>query len=64
MTKTWRYIFLIGALMLAAMAVYVIWFEAKVPEILVKSFLTLVVGGFVLTILQSAFGKPTKPDNS
>jgi len=63
MTTTWKYLFLIGALLLAAMAIFAIWFEAQVPEVLVKSFLSLVVGGLVLTVVQSTLKSVNKADS-
>lgn len=63
MNMTWKIIFLIGAFLLAAMAIYAIWFDAMVPEIFVKAFLSLVVGGLVLTVVQSTLSKPERSDN-
>jgi uncharacterized membrane protein len=63
MNMTWKTIFLIGAFLLAAMAIYAIWLDAAVPEVLVKSFLSLVVGGLLLTVLQSTLGRPDKTES-
>lgn len=57
MNTIWRIIFLIGAILLGGMAVYAIWFDTLAPEIFVKAFLSLVIGGLVLTVAQSVFKK-------
>lgn len=64
MSSTWRLIFVIGTVILAAMALYATWFETLAPIIFVKAFVSLVLIGLVLTVLQSAFAKPSPPANS
>ena len=61
MNTVWKFIFLGGAILLAIMAIYAIWFETLAPEVFVKCFLSLVVGGLVLTVLQSTVSKPKTP---
>lgn len=64
MSNTWRFIFLIGAFMLAGMAVYAIWFNGPLPVIFAKAFLTLVIGGLLLSVGQSALKKASEPDET
>lgn len=61
MSNTWKLIFVIGAVLMAGMALYGIWFDTLAPVIFVKALISLVVIGLVLTVLQSAFSKPSAP---
>lgn len=63
MNTTWRILLLAGALLLGFMALYAIWFETLAPEVFVKAFLSIVVGSFVLILVQSAIKKPTDTDH-
>ena len=63
MNTVWKFIFLGGAILLAIMAIYAIWFETLAPEVFVKAFLSLVVGGLLLTVVQSTISKPKTPEN-
>ena len=61
MSSTWRLIFVIGAVLMAGMALYAIWFDTLAPVIFAKAFISLVIAGLVLTVVQSAFAKPSPP---
>lgn len=61
MNSLWKLIFGIGAILLAAMALYALWFDTLAPVIFAKAFISLVVIGLVLSVLQSTFGKPAAP---
>jgi len=63
MNTTWRILFLAGSLLLGFLAIYAIWFETLAPEVFVKAFLSIVVVGFVLTLIQSALKKPSETDH-
>jgi len=63
MNMIWRMLLLAGALLLGIMAIYAIWFDTLAPEILVKAFLTLVVGSLVLILVQTAFKKQADPEH-
>jgi len=63
MSTVWKYIFLGGAILLAVMAMYAIWFETLAPAIFVKAFLSLVVACFVVSVIQSIIRKPKTPEN-
>ena len=57
MRWTWKIIFVLGALMFAGMVIYAIWFETLAPVVFAKAFLTLLIGGLVLSVLESIFVK-------
>lgn len=57
MSFTWKFIFIAGALLFAGMAIYTIWFEALAPVVFAKALLTLVIGGIVLSVLESLVTK-------
>ena len=52
MSPIWRMLNLIGVGLFVAIAVFAIWFDS-VPEILGKSFVSLVVVGLGLMLIQS-----------
>ena len=62
MSGLWRFIFAIGAVLLAGMALFAIWFDTVAPVVFVKAFISLVLVGLVLTVLQTAF-KPAPPSD-
>lgn len=61
MSGLWRLIFVIGAILLAGMALYAIWFDTIAPVVFAKAFVSLVLIGLVLTVLQSAFHRAPPP---
>lgn len=61
MSNLWKLIFGSGAILLAAMALYALWFDTLAPVVFAKAFISLVVIGLVLTVLQSTFNKPAAP---
>lgn len=52
MSPLWRFLNLIGVGLFVAIAVFAIWFDS-VPDILGKSFVSLVVVGLGLMLIQS-----------
>lgn len=61
MSNLWKLIFASGAVLMAAMALYAIWFDTLAPVMFAKAFISLVVIGLVLTVLQSTLRKPAAP---
>lgn len=63
MSFTWKLIFIAAALLFAGMAIYAIWFEALAPVVFAKALLSLVVGGFVLSVIESILTKRKRFDD-
>jgi len=61
MSSLWKLIFAIGAILLAGMALYAIWFDTLAPVVFAKAFISLVLVGLVLTVLQTAFHRAPPP---
>jgi hypothetical protein len=61
MSGLWRLIFVSGAILLAGMTLYAIWFDTIAPVVFAKAFVSLVLVGLVLTVLQSVFRRPPPP---
>jgi len=61
MNSSWRLIFAAGTVLLAGMALYAIWFDTLAPVVFVKAFISLVVLGLVLSVVQSTFRSRSPP---
>ena len=63
MSFVWKLIFIVGVLLFAGMGIYAIWFEALAPVIYAKALLTLIIGGLVLSVLESLVSKRERSDD-
>ena len=63
MSFVWKLIFIVGVLLFAGMGIYAIWFEALAPMIYAKALLTLIIGGMVLSVLESLVSKRERSDD-
>ena len=63
MSFVWKLIFIVGVLLFAGMGIYAIWFEALAPMIYAKAPLTLIIGGLVLSVLESLVSKRERSDD-
>lgn len=63
MSFAWKLIFIVGVLLFAGMGIYAIWFEALAPMIYAKALLTLIIGGLVLSVLESLMSKRERSDD-
>ena len=61
MNSMWRLIFVIGAVLLAGMALFAVWYETFAPLVFAKAFVSLVIVGFVLSVLQTALRRSSPP---
>ncbi len=61
MNSLWRLIFAIGAVLLAGMALFAIWYETIAPVVFAKAFVSLVIVGLVLSVLQTALRRSPPP---